>query len=105
MMILKILSDDQRLLHTIADDLLQESLIANAVISELSSYKQVDDHGAIIENGRSILNGISKSLLFNKINMRLRDAYGQNMPLIYSEPLIMMDSLQMEEILSKLQEV
>lgn len=105
MMILQAVSEDKLMLDTIADDLLKVNLIANVMISSSLSFKNINTSGEVDETRQYVLKGISKSLLFSKINSRLRDTYGDKMPLLYSEPLIMMDSIQMEEVLRKLQEV
>lgn len=105
MMILQAVSEDKVMLDAIGDDLLKANLLANVMISDELSFRNRDDNGEVIKTRQYVLKGISKSLLFSKINSRLRDAYGDKMPLLYSEPLIMMDPIQMEEILDKLQEV
>lgn len=105
MMILQAVSQDKVMLDAIGDDLLKVNLLANVMISDGLSFKYRNDDGEVIETRQYVLKGISKSLLFSKINSRLKDTYGDKMPLLYSEPLIMMDSMQMEEILNKLQEV
>lgn len=105
MMILQAVSQDKVMLDAIGDDLLKVNLLANVMISDGLSFKYRNDDGEVIGTRQYVLKGISKSLLFSKINSRLKDTYGDKMPLLYSEPLIMMDSMQMEEILNKLQEV
>ena len=105
MMILQAVSEDKEMLDAIGDDLLKVNLLTNVMISDGLSFKYRNDDGEVIGTRKYVLKGISKSLLFSKINSRLQDTYGDKMPLLYSEPLIMMDSMQMEEILNKLQEV
>lgn len=105
MMILQAVSEDHRLLQEIADDLLKANLLANAIISKNSNYRYLTHQGAIVESSTHILKGISKSLLFSKINKKLRSKYGDKMPLLYSEPIIMIDPHQMEVFLDRLIEV
>ncbi len=100
MMTLQIVSHDKDLLNTIADDLLKEKLIANAFLTEEVTTKTIDKDDKVITSTQYSLKGISKSLLFNRINQRLRAQYGKEMPLLYSEPIIMIDPEQTEEILS-----
>ncbi|RMB62908.1 hypothetical protein EAX61_04860 [Dokdonia sinensis] len=105
MMTLQVISEDKRLLHAIAEDLLKEKLIANAMISEELIFKEIGSNDTIAQTTRHLLKGVSKSLLFNKINLRLRETYKERMPLLYAEPIIMIDAEQTEGVLAKLQAV
>ena len=101
MMTLQIIATDKSLLEKIAEDLIESHLIANAIISQGDTYKTLV--GSEIENQIIYtLKGISKSLLFSKINNRLRSQYGDQMPLLYSEPIIMIDAKQTEAIIEHL---
>ena len=101
-MTLQVVSSDKDLIHDIADFLLSEKLLANAIISDSVVYKTRDHLGNIINSNRYLLKGISKSLLFHTINEKLRERYKDNMPLLYSEPVILIDPEQTETIISRL---
>ncbi|RDK83263.1 hypothetical protein [Marinirhabdus gelatinilytica] len=104
MMILQLIDENRDLLNEIADFLLEEQLIANAMISDKIIFKErIED--TIKECEKYILKGISKSLLFNIINERLRNRYGEKAPLIYSEPIILIDHQQRDTILGRLKKV
>ncbi len=102
MMTLQVISSDQTLIHEIADFLLSEKLLANAMISEGVVYKTRDNLGNIVNSKRYILKGISKSLLFHTINKKLREKFKDNMPLLYSEPVILIDPEQTDIIIDRL---
>lgn len=104
-MTLQVIAKSKKILHTIAEDLLQEKLIANATISEEIIFKEIDENNVMSETAQFTMKGISKSLLFHKINLRLREQYNDAMPLLYAEPIIMIDAEQTERILEKLQAV
>lgn len=102
MMTLQIVSPDKSTIDDIADFLLNERLVAHAIISENVIYKEKNKEGKIITSNQYILKGISKSLLFNTINEKLRALYGDQLPLIYSEPIILIDPQQTEDIIEQL---
>ncbi len=104
MMTLQVISRQAPLLEEIATFLLREQLIGNAMITESLIYKEIKD-GVIETTERFALKCITKSLLFNTINEKLRERYKERTPLIYSEPIIMIDPLQTEEIIEKLVKV
>lgn len=101
-MTLQLVSEDKNLLEDIAEDLLRERLIANAMISGAVIFKTISDENEIITDLQYTLKGISKSLLFRKINTWLLAKYEERIPLLYCEPIIMIDPDQTEKILNKL---
>lgn len=105
MMTLQLVSEDESLLLEIAEFLLKESLIANAMISETGTYKTLNKQNTIVTSNHYILKGISKSLLFSHINQLLRKKYKERLPLLYSEPIILIDPEQTEAIVSQLAKV
>ncbi|MEQ3656341.1 MAG: hypothetical protein ABNH00_10795 [Dokdonia sp.] len=108
MMTLQLVSDQRDLLEEIATFLLKNRLIANAMISE-TQFLELDednpDQSQVMTHSKYILKGISKSLLFHAINKELRASYAHNMPLVYSEPIILIDPDQTERIITKLRQV
>lgn len=101
MMTLQIVSKQKMLLEEIAIFLLNKQLIANAMISENIIYKE-RNNGVIETTERFSLKCITKSVLFSIINETLREHYKESTPLIYSEPIIMIDPIQTEEIIKTL---
>jgi len=105
MMTLQLVSKSESLLHEIADQLLTDRLIANAMISSVGTYKVLSNELKISTSKQYSLKGISKSLLFSRINKRLQETYGDRMPLVYSEPIILIDAFQIEQIMEQLTKV
>jgi len=105
MMILQILSQDEGQVQEIADYLLKEELIANAMLSEKMMVKTKSANGTIVSSKQYKLQGISKSLLFQEINHKLKLLYGDNMPMLYSEPIILIDPVHQDAILNSIRKV
>lgn len=100
-MTLQIVSKKKEMLEEIAHFLLEEQLIANAIISENVIYLE-KNKDTIETTERYALKSITKSLLFNTINEKLRKRYKEKTPLIYSEPIILIDPIQTEAIVERL---
>lgn len=103
-MTLQIISKKRELLEEIAHFLLNEHLIANAMISERLLYLEKNKN-TVDTTKRFILKSITKSLLFSTINEKLRERYQEKTPFIYSEPIILIDPIQTEDIISRLVKV
>jgi len=52
-----------------------------------------------------VIKGISKALLFDTINKKLRKKYPNQMPTVFAEPLIYIDSEQNETFLERIVKV
>jgi hypothetical protein len=105
MMILQILSQKEAQVHEIADLLLKEELIANAMVGGEVQVKSKQKDGSIVATMHYRMQGISKSLLFQKINDRLKAIYKEKMPLLYSEPIILIDPTHQDAILESITKV
>ena len=101
-MILKVISGDATMLEEIAIKLLKKKLLANATLDAAAMHYEANDADEVVAEKKYILSGISKSLLFKQINSFLRETYGESMPLLYSEPIIMFDPEHTDQVLSKL---
>ncbi|NND87648.1 MAG: hypothetical protein HKM28_00200 [Flavobacteriaceae bacterium] len=102
MMILKFLSADKQLLADMSDFLLQERLIAQAMLGSPISVTEKSKSGKRVTTDQYELKGISKSLLFNRINEVLKKRYKERLPLMYSEPIILIDEVHRQSILDRL---
>lgn len=105
MMTLQIVSESEKFINEIADYLLSEELIANAMISSDVLFKKKLPDGSIASSNQYVLKGISKSLLFSDIYERLREKYKDVMPLVYSEPILLIDPEHNEMILDRITKV
>ena len=101
-MIVKIVDASEQMLEGMAQFLIEERLIANATIDAQASFFEPNQSGEVRKVNKYVLSGISKSLLFKKINDTLRAAYKEKMPLLYSEPIIMIDPEHTEMLLNRL---
>lgn len=105
MMVAQLLSEDESQIHEIANYLLEEALIVNAMFSGPILVKTRKEDGTIEKLEQFKLQGISKSLLFPKINNELKEKYGDRMPLLYSEPIILIDPDHQDAIMASLTKV
>ncbi len=101
-MVLQMVSTNEALLEEIAEYLLAEKLLYNVMLREVFDYRTGDGNGGIVTTQRYGLKGISKSLLFGRINELLRKKYKDKMPLLYSEPIILIDPEQTDVIAESL---
>ena len=77
--------------------LINENFITGAtVIDAVSSYK--NDEGEIKTVSTYLLIGRTKASLFNTIENRLKDKYGNKMPVIYGLPIVNMDFKHLEKL-------
>jgi|TARA_R110002020_G_scaffold474772_3_gene707239 hypothetical protein len=102
MMVLKAIDGNKEKLEAIATLLISERLLANATIDAPAVFYEADTIGVPQKKQTHVLSGISKSLLFKTINDLLRSTYQDEMPLLYSEPIIMLDPEHTEQIIAKL---
>ncbi|WP_025740624.1 hypothetical protein [Aquimarina pacifica] len=72
--------------------LLTVMMLENCVLAKIGTKKQTNRLNS------TLISGIIRSLQFNNLNERLRKMYPSNMPILYSIPIIHMDSQQSEAI-------
>ncbi|MFT7072885.1 hypothetical protein [Patiriisocius sp. Uisw_017] len=101
MMALHAHADNEAILVTMAEFLLMNKLVSRPSITSATKISFNEDSSICISE-EYIFKSISKSVLFNKINKKLRERFKENMPLLYSELLILIDPLQQDEIISSL---
>lgn len=105
MMILKIQSDDQKLLKEIAEILLKERMIYSAMFDTPLLVQSLAEDGTILTSEQYELKGISKSLMFNDIHQLIQREFGDAMPLVYSEPIILIGNEHQELIIKSLAKI
>tara|TARA_R110002049_G_scaffold256629_3_gene432099 strand:- start:11586 stop:11906 length:321 start_codon:yes stop_codon:yes gene_type:complete len=102
MILLHIITPDQQQVWDISDYLSKEKLILNPIIIEQAQSRRIEDDGNTITSTiQYLLIGKTKGLLFNEIDLRLREQYPKNMPVFYSLPITHMDWEQADELISK----
>lgn len=104
MMLLNVMTTTASQAREIALDLLENKLIAQATIGEKEVFEANDQH-ELMSSQRFVVKGISKALLFDKINKLLRNKYKESMPTLFAEPLIYIDSEQNESFLERIVKV
>ncbi|MFT6868302.1 MAG: hypothetical protein ACJA08_003152 [Cyclobacteriaceae bacterium] len=100
MVLIHIISKNEQQTVEIADQLLKQKLILNAVITKNIMVRTRLTSGQISNDQQFLLLGETKALLFNKIDSILRDKYMKSMPLLYSIPIVNMDWEQADRLIS-----
>ena len=105
MMVLKIQSDDKKMLEDIAAILLRERKIYSAMFDAPILIHSLTEEGEIKVSKQYELKGISKSLMFNDINELIRQQFSHEMPLVYSEPIILIGHEHQDLIIKSLAKI
>ncbi len=74
--------------------LMEKELLLHAIVSEKKVYQKKAVGGNLISNIQTLIIGKTKALLFKTINQELKKAYPNNMPILYSIPIVYMDDEQ-----------
>jgi hypothetical protein len=102
MILIHIITKDQKQLLEISDFLLREKYILNPFIIEKIQTRLLDENTDQVDSiTQYLLMGKTKGLLFNDIDIALREKYNSNMPVIYSVPITHMDWEQADELMNK----
>lgn len=103
MILLHIISPDHQQTKDISDFLSQKKLILNPIIIENAQSRKLDevDEKSITPTAHFPLIGKTKGLLFNEIDLKLREKYPTNLPILYSLPITHMDWEQADELINK----
>lgn len=97
-MLLNVVAHSAAQAKEIAVYLLDQKFIIQASIGEKEVYELNKNHE--LEGSKQyVIKGISKALLFDTINKNLRSKYSEQMPTLFAEPLIYIDSEQNEKFL------
>ena len=101
-MTLHILSKTKQDLKAIAEELLRQKLVSHVTIEGQQKEYMYNEKKGIASTHLYRLKGLSKSLLFKKINDCVRKNFAGKFTLLYSEPIIMMDSEQTDDMIKAL---
>lgn len=80
--------------------LMDENLLLQSAISEKTIFQKKTAAGELISEQRTLIIGKTKGLLFTTINAVLKEKFKDNMPMLYSVPIVYMD----EELAALLRE-
>lgn len=100
MILIHIVTESKQQADEITEFLINEKLILNAFITEDLFHRKKT--GEEISNVKSVLiMGKTKALLFNTIDELLREKYPNNMPTLFSIPIVHMDWEQADELVKE----
>ena len=105
MILIHIVPQQNSAADEIVDLLVEKKLILNAMIHENIRIRQKSKEGKIENIRRTLVVGKTKALLFNIIDELLREMYGNEMPVLYSIPIVHMDWEQAEELMEETEKV
>ncbi len=80
--------------------LMDENLLLQAAVSEKTIYQKKTANGELVRKNRTLIIGKTKALLFTTINDVLKRNFKEDMPMLYSVPIVYMD----EELAAMLRE-
>lgn len=90
MIMLYVLSEDASQIEEIAHDLLNTRLISSVNI-DWNRDRYVKINGGIEKKKLNVMTAVTKALLFETIDLRLRSQYPNHMPEVFSTPIIHID--------------
>jgi len=103
MILLRIVSKNEAMLDEVAGFLLKENLAIDVNMKRhLERIELVD--GFITSVRLFLLTAKTRSLLFETIQLKLREKYGNNLPEIYALPIVNMDWKSADDIHSKVRQ-
>ena len=105
MILLHIISDDEKQAIEIVDFLMEKSLLLEGVISEKVLVRKKGTSGKPESVAKTLIIGQTKALLFNIIDEILRDKYQENFPVIYAIPIVQMDWEQSKQLVNEVSKV
>lgn len=101
MVLLHVVSKDSEQANDIVDFLVKNKLILNALVQEKVVLKKQGDQNKLVSENQILIMGKTKALLFNRIDNLLRAKYRNNMPILYSIPIVSMDFDQANELINE----
>lgn len=96
-MLLHIVTEQEKQAYEIVDFLTSEKLIIEAVIQGVTVRKK-DENGQSFNQNQFLIMAKTKALLFNHINLLLKQKYIENMPVLYSLPVLNMEFEQANQL-------
>ncbi len=101
MVLLHIVTEQEKQAYEIVDFLTNEKLIIEAVIQGVTVRKKVET-GQSFNLNQYLIMAKTKALLFNRINLLLKQKYIEHMPVLYSLPVLNMEFEQANQLSVKL---
>ena len=101
MVLLHIVSNNENQANEIVDFLTLEKLVVDAVLFEKVMVRKRDKTGVLKNEQQIMIMAKTKALLFNHIDDLLSIKYKENMPVLYSLPILNMDFNQVNELVNE----
>lgn len=101
MILLHIISDDEKQAIEIVDFLMEKNLMLDAVVLEKVMVRRMKDTAKPESVTRQLIIGKTKALLFNTISEILKEKYNDKRPVSYSIPIVQMDWEQSNKLVNE----
>jgi len=101
MIIIHIICKEESQAIEIADFLIDKKLILDAVVLDRVSIREKNRQGKFVTIRQALMMGKTKGLLFQEIDRQLRLKFVENMPVLYSVPIVDMDWEQANVLISE----
>mgnify|MGYP003639716305 CR=1 FL=1 len=105
MILLHIISDEEKQAIEIVDFLMEENLLLEAVLLEKVTVRKKKQSGKPESTTQTLIMGKTKGLLFNRIDQMLKDKYQEKMPIIYSTPIVHIDWEQSKKLVNEVAKI
>lgn len=101
MILLHIVTNNEEQALDIVDFLDEQKLILDAIVLKNAMLIKRNEKGMMQSTKQYLIMGKTKSLLFATIDKKLHDRYPENMPVLYSLPIVNMDWKQADELVKE----
>lgn len=101
MVLIHIVTNTEDQAIEITDLLIERKLILNALLIEKANMRKRLKDGTFETHPQTLVIGKTKGLLFNDIDLLLREKYGKEMPALYSIAIVNMDWDQADELMTE----
>ena len=101
MVLLHILTKNEKKANEIVDYLLSKKMIMNAILLEKVKIRKKTKIGLIQNEEQIMIMAKTKALLFTSIDTLLKQKYREEMPVLYSVPIVHMDWDQADELMQE----
>ena len=105
MVLLHILTENEKKANEIVDYLLSKKMIINAILLEKVKVRKKTKVGLIQNEEQIMIMAKTKALLFTSIDTLLKQKYREEMPVLYSVPIVHMDWDQADELMQETEKV
>jgi len=95
--LLHVITQSEKQAKDVAHFLLKEKLVLDSLLMEKVLYIEEKD---MVPHYVTLVKARTKHLLFNTIDEKLRQKYKDDMPILYSVPIVSMDKDQAQELVN-----